>query len=287
MKRRRWLQILAIAGCFALAIGLTSYPFLSNYLFEHSAKSTAEQITKEVEQLSDEQRQEELARAQEYNETLANGHVVLTDPFKAIQNQKELPGYESVLNLSGDGSMGTVEIPKIEANLPIYHGTSEEVLGRGAGHMIGTSLPIGGESTHTVITGHTGLSSARLFTDLTELEEGDVFFLHVLGETLAYRIDQIKVVLPSDVSDLSIIPKEDHCTLVTCTPYGINSHRLLVRGTRTELKEAQEIAVQTDPVSSTWMEEYKHAMAIGFLFLGTGLTVYGVIQFIRYKERKE
>lgn len=287
MKCRRWLRILPILGCFALAAALIGYPFLSNWLFEHETKSIAEQVVSEGADMPDEARQEELARAQEYNKALANGHVVLTDPFKELQNREDLPDYETLLNLSGDGSMGTVEIPKIEVNLPIYHGTAEEVLRKGAGHLVGSSLPVGGPGTHSVITGHTGLSSARLFSDLTELEEGDVFFLHVLGETLAYQIDNISVVLPSDLSELSIIPKEDHCTLVTCTPYGINSHRLLVRGTRTELKEAQEIAVHTDPVSSTWMEEYKHALAIGFLLLGAGLTCYGVIQFIRYQSNKE
>lgn len=286
MKAKGWLRNLAILGCFLLAVALIGYPFLSNYLFEHRATSVAESIKQTGEDLSDEKRQEELVRAEDYNEVLASGHIVLTDPFKQVQEQAGLESYETLLNLSGDGSMGTIEIPRLSLNLPIYHGTSEEVLRKGVGHLAGSSLPVGGESTHSVITGHTGLSEAKLFTDLTELENGDVFFLHVLGETLAYEVDQIKVVLPEDLSDLSIIPGEDHCTLVTCTPYGINSHRLLVRGTRTEVEEAEEQAKEAAPVSSKWMEEYKQALSIGFLVLGTALSGYGVIQFIKFQKKE-
>ena len=142
--------------------------------------------------------------------------------------------------MTDDGVMGFIKIPCIDVSLPIYHGTSEAVLEIGAGHLQGTSLPIGGESTHSVITGHTGLSSAKLFTDLTELEEGDMFFLNVMGEKLAYKIDQITKVLPEEISNLKIENGKDYCTLVTCTPYGVNTHRLLVRGERTDYVEATE-----------------------------------------------
>ena len=250
MKRTGWLRIAAIAGCFTLSLGLIGYPFLANYLFEHRTATVADQVEQTGEDLTDARREEELSRAQEYNQTLASGHVVLTDPFKQIQEQMVMEPYDTLLDLSGDGSMGTVEIPKISVTLPIYHGTSEEVLEKGAGHLAGSSLPVGGTSTHSVLTGHTGLSSARLFTDLTELEVGDVFFLHVLGETLPYEVDQVKVVLPENLSDLSIIPGEDHCTLLTCTPYGVNTHRLLVRGTRTTVDQAQETAETMEKVSS-------------------------------------
>ena len=128
--------------------------------------------------------------------------------------------------------MGTISIPAIGVKLPIYHGTSEKILEKGIGHLEGTSLPIGGENTHTVLTGHTGLSNAKLFTDLTELEKGEVFFLNILGEQLVYQVDQIQKVLPSNLEELYIKKGKDYCTLVTCTPYGVNTHRLLVRGTR-------------------------------------------------------
>lgn len=289
MKRTGWLRIAAIAGCFTLSLGLIGYPFLANYLFEHRTATVADQVEQTGEDLTDARREEELSRAQEYNQTLASGHVVLTDPFKQIQEQMVMEPYDTLLDLSGDGSMGTVEIPKISVTLPIYHGTSEEVLEKGAGHLAGSSLPVGGTSTHSVLTGHTGLSSARLFTDLTELEVGDVFFLHVLGETLPYEVDQVKVVLPENLSDLSIIPGEDHCTLLTCTPYGVNTHRLLVRGTRTTVDQAQETAETMEKVSSQWMEEYKQALAIGFLVLGTVFSGCGVIQFLKFQkqDRKE
>lgn len=289
MKRTGWLRIAAIAGCFTLSLGLIGYPFLANYLFEHRTATVADQVEQTGEDLTDARREEELSRAQEYNQTLASGHVVLTDPFKQIQEQMVMEPYDTLLDLSGDGSMGTVEIPNISVTLPIYHGTSEEVLEKGAGHLAGSSLPVGGTSTHSVLTGHTGLSSARLFTDLTELEVGDVFFLHVLGETLPYEVDQVKVVLPENLSDLSIIPGEDHCTLLTCTPYGVNTHRLLVRGTRTTVDQAQETAETMEKVSSQWMEEYKQALAIGFLVLGTVFSGCGVIQFLKFQkqDRKE
>ena len=138
------------------------------------------------------------------------------------------------LNLAGDGMMGYIEIPEIDIYLPIYHGVSEEVLSKGIGHMPNSAFPIGGEGNHAVLTGHTGLPSAKLFTDLTELEEGDRFYIHILDLVLCYTVDQIKVVLPNEGQDLSIVPGKDYCTLVTCTPYGINSHRLLVRGIRTD-----------------------------------------------------
>ena len=286
MKRTGWLRIAAIAGCFTLSLGLIGYPFLANYLFEHRTATVADQVEQTGEDLTDARREEELSRAQEYNQTLASGHVVLTDPFKQIQEQMVMEPYDTLLDLSGDGSMGTVEIPKISVTLPIYHGTSEEVLEKGAGHLAGSSLPVGGTSTHSVLTGHTGLSSARLFTDLTELEVGDVFFLHVLGETLPYEVDQVKVVLPENLSDLSIIPGEDHCTLLTCTPYGVNTHRLLVRGERVPYNGEEEVAVT--PAESMVRAVQNYYML--YLVLGLSVTLLIILILrclIRPKRRKK
>lgn len=271
---------------FGIAIALTMYPFISNWLFDHKTDSVADAVEQAVQEIDDSEQQAALEAARKYNQTLASGHVVLTDPFVVEQND-DFDEYESLLNLAGDGVMGTVEIPSIDVNLPIYHGTSEAVLEKGAGHLKGTSLPIGGESTHAVLTGHTGLSKAKLFTDLTELEEGDIFFLHVMGEDLAYEVDQIKVVLPSELDDLKIVPGEDYCTLVTCTPYGVNSHRLLVRGTRTDYQEAVDNpdTFETKKVESKWMEEYKKALIISFACFGVCISVILLIRHFKDRSR--
>ena len=176
--------------------------------------------------------------------------------------------------------MGTIRIPKINVTLPIYHGTANETLEKGAGHLENTSLPIGGTGTHAVLSAHSGLPTAALFTDLEKLAEGDLFFLDVLDETLAYRVDQVKVVEPEDTSDLLIDTNADYVTLVTCTPYGINSHRLLVRGVRTEYVETLETEAQTEQTSgSPWNKPYTVAGIILILLL----TLYTIIRFRKRK----
>lgn len=286
MNKRGIVKVLMVFLLFGIAIALTMYPFISNWLFENKTDSVADAVEQAAQEMDNSEQQAALQAAREYNQVLASGHVTLTDPFVAEQ-EGESDEYESLLNLTGDGVMGMVEIPSISVNLPIYHGTSEAVLEKGVGHLQGTSLPVGGESTHTVLTGHTGLSKAKLFTDLTELEEGDVFFLHVMGEDLAYEVDQIKVVLPSELDDLKIVPGEDYCTLVTCTPYGVNSHRLLVRGTRTDYQEAVENpeTFEDKEVESKWMEEYKKALLISVgCFIGC-LAVLGIVRHFRNRSR--
>ena len=156
----------------------------------------------------------------------------MTDPFE--NKLEENDQYPTLLNFTAEGVMGYIEIPKINVLLPIYHGVSSGVLSKGIGHLPETSLPVGGESTHCVLAGHSGMSNARLFTDLPKLENGDVFYLHIYNKTLTYTVDQVKKVLPTDTSDLTIVDGEDYVTLVTCVPVAVNSHRLLVRGTRTE-----------------------------------------------------
>lgn len=167
-------------------------------------------------------------KARQYNEKLAR------EGGRHRMTEGEKGEYEAQLNVAGNGVMGYIEIPSIHCTLPIYHGTDEAVLQIAVGHMEGTSLPVGGEGSHCVLSGHRGLPSAKLFTDLDQVGEGDTFLLHVLDETLAYEVDQVKVVLPEEAGDLEAVRGEDYCTLVTCTPYGINTHRLLVRGSRTE-----------------------------------------------------
>lgn len=153
--------------------------------------------------------------------------------------------YNSQLDIAGNGIIGYVIIPKIQVNLPIYHGTDAEVLDRGVGHLLGSSLPVGGKNTHTILSGHSGMASQKMFTDLEQLVPGDVFYLNVLGETMAYQVTEINTVLPYETDLLGIVPGEDLCTLVTCTPYGINTHRLLVRGSRIPYEEAAVMEEET------------------------------------------
>lgn len=177
-----------------------------------------------------------LADARAYNQEML-GNIDLIDPFSQKEQTVD-ERYESLLNVDGSGMMGYIRIPKIHLELPIYHGTSESVLQAGAGHFWGTSLPVGGKSTHTVLTGHRGLPTKTLFTNLDKMQKGDVFYIKVLGETFAYEVDQILTVLPENTQALSIVPGQDYATLVTCTPYAVNTHRLLVRGHRIPYEEA-------------------------------------------------
>ena len=185
--------------------------------------------------------------------------------------------------------MGYVEIPVIDVNLPIYHTVAESSLQKGAGHMPGTSLPIGGKSTHTVISAHSGMSGARMFTDLDKMQEGDLILLHVLGDTLAYAVDMITVTDPADIEAIEIQQDEDLVTLITCTPYGVNTHRLLVRGHRIELTE-EEIAEETkaaEPEASTWMEKYLEGIFFGAVIGGAVLVdVLVLVRVLSKNDRK-
>lgn len=252
-----------------IGVAILAYPFVSNYLFAKNIGSTVRfeeggaDAAPEETALYAAWRQE----AEAYNALLAEGGQNLLEPFGGQgfgqeESWEERLSYRKILD-QGGGLMGYVEIPSIEVYLPVYHGTAPETLEKGVGHLAGSSLPVGGENTHCVLSGHTGLNRAKLFTDLTMVEPGDVFYLHTVGETLAYQTDQIKVVEPEDVSDLEIVEGEDYVTLVTCTPYGINSHRLLVRGSRvpyTEEEHGQMAAKGEEMPRSRWMEEYRRAL---------------------------
>ena len=189
---------------------------------------------------------------------------------------------------SGSGIMGYVEIPKLGLNLPIYHGTSESVLEQGVGHLVGSSLPIGGEGCHSILTGHSGVAGKKLFSDIDQLREGDVFYLHILDETLAYQVCQINKVLPHETELLAPVSGEDLCTLVTCFPYGVNTHRLLVRGSRIPYEEAVVIETETEdePVASTWKEQYYTGLLIGGSIAG-GLVLIGLVVLIIRRIRRK
>ena len=260
--RLKIIPVLIIAAGFLLL----SYPFVSNFIFEHSAGSSVESYQKKTNGMDQEIKQKAIAEARQYNIDLTRSEVQLTDPFKDKKSNGETLFYNRILDLDGSGIMGYVKIPCISVDLPIYHGTSAEVLEHGIGHLAASSFPVGGKSTHAVLTGHTGLNSAKLFTDLTEMKKGDLFFIHVLDQKFAYIVDQITVVKPEDTRKLQIIDGEDHLTLLTCTPYGINDHRLLVRGVRTVYHEKEE-QVKARDHHSQWMEVYKRAIFAGLLII--------------------
>lgn len=282
MKKK--VLIISLASLlFLLALGLILYPLIANrYNQRHQSKiHTAYQ-----EQVTQTDKTEIIAakrKAIAYNETLVSG-VQNEDFFsnEALTGASE--NYETLLNLTGNGIMGYVEIPGIAVTLPIYHGTDADTLEIGIGHLLGTSLPVGGESTHTVLTAHSGMANQKMFSDLGLLKEGDIFYLEVLDEVLAYQVDAINIVLPHDTTHLGITTGEDYCTLVTCTPFGVNTHRLLVRGTRIPYEEAEEIQAQItakETVTSTWEEKYVNGILTGFSIVCIIGILVGAIWFFR------
>lgn len=270
---------------FTSAIILMGYPYIANYIFEHRTDSIVETTEKLERNMEDRKREEYADEINKYNQELYSGRIQLQDPFKEMFEEKETGKYNELLNINKNGIMGTIVIPAINIKLPIYHGTSEKILEKGIGHLEGSSLPLGGENTHTVLTGHTGLSNAKLFTDLSEMKEGEFFFLNILGEQLVYQINQIRIVLPTDLEELYIKKGKDYCTLVTCTPYGVNTHRLLVRGERVENEGIIENKrnFEKKRIESRWMKEYKYALKSSLGMLGGSfILLYFFHKFIRH-----
>ena len=239
-KNNNWTTVFLVLLLLA-GVSLLLYPSLSDYWNSMHQTRAIASYAETVSQLDTAQYDEMWKAAQDYNRSLAQRETAfaLTDEQKAA--------YESLLDVSGLGVMGYIEIPEIDCSLPIYHGTEESVLQVAVGHLEWSSLPVGGEGTHCVLSGHRGLPSVKLFTNLDKLAVGDTFLLRVLDEVLTYEVDQILIVEPEQVDALGIVPGEDYCTLVTCTPYGINTHRLLVRGHRVEnTPEAARMHVTAD-----------------------------------------
>lgn len=278
--RQKIIPILIILFGFALL----SYPFISNYMFEKSTGSTIKSYEKQAKTYDQKQKEQAFRKAEEYNKDLIKSVVQLTDPFKVKKSNGETLIYNNILNIDHSGVMGYLEIPCISVNLPIYHGTDAEILERGVGHLAASSIPVGGKSTHSVLTGHTGLSSAKLFTDLTEMKKEDLFFIHVLDRTLAYKVDQISVVRPEDTRKLQIVKGKDYVTLVTCTPYGVNDHRLLVRGVRTKYVKKQRSSIRPRNQDSQWMRTYKKAIAIGLMIVTALILLGKVFQKLHRKK---
>jgi len=283
MKRRTTTIIISVI-LFLFALGLTLYPVVANYVNQKYASEVHTAYLEVVEQADDTALQEARELAILYNQAIVPG-TAATDAYskEAILSASEDYGHQ--LNVAGDGIMGYIEIPTINVNLPIYHGTGSDSLERGVGHLLGSSLPVGGESTHAILTGHSGMASQKMFTDLVQVEVGDVFYLHILNETLAYQVRELNTVLPHDTSLLGISSGEDLCTLITCTPYGINTHRLLVTGSRIPYEEAEtiveEITQQEQQPRSTWEEKYIAGIVAGIFAVLIVALVVGIVIQIR------
>ena len=277
---------------FLAGLSLLLYPFVANKWNTYRQSrliSSYEEVVSEKTEAGAIDYEAEWLKAQQYNDELMP--MILPDSFAIAEAEGEDEEYMAALNLAGDGIMGTVEIPKIGITLPIYHTTEEEVLERAAGHLEGSSLPIGGENTHAVISAHRGLPSAALFTDLDQLETGDHFLIHVLDETLCYEVDQILTVEPDETDALQVEEGEDLVTLLTCTPYGVNTQRLLVRGHRVPYEETV-VAEEETPLAAVSL----HTNYLLWVFVGLGVTALFILALYlldrrartaRQKEREE
>ncbi len=284
-KRKNTIIIICFILVILLGAGAAAYPLIASINNEHTQSLVQTEYEEKLQQLDTSEIDAALAAAREYNKTISTVQIEDVDKIKA-----DLPPYEDLLNLANNGIMGYIEIPTINIDLPIYHGTTGAAMEKGAGHMEGTSLPVGGIGTHAVISAHSGMASAKLFTDLDKLKLGDMFFITVCNQKLAYEVDNIAVVEPTDIDLIRIDTQQDYVTLLTCTPYGVNTHRLLVRGHRVEMAEEAiaEVEEKAKPEGSTWIEKYEQGILIGIaIFLGLLLIALLVYFIKRRKDKKE
>lgn len=285
-KGRPWIRNLLLLLIFLTGAGILFYPTISDLWNSYRNQQLISEYSQAVETLESEDYSRIWEEARQYNESHTVNEII--DAFDEEENDYVLSHpYDELLNPAGNGIMGYLEIPKINVRLAVYHGIGTEALENGCGHIEGTSLPIGGAGTHTVLSAHRGLPSAKLFTDLDQLEEGDIFILRVLDENLAYEVDQILTVLPQETEALAIEEGKDLATLVTCTPYGVNSHRLLVRGHRTEYVEENEPSqrvILRNPLEGT--DRTQRLLVIGLLTFLAFLILLGVILKLRDWRRR-
>ena len=268
---KRWLLA---AACGVVALGLLLYPLVGELLSEKYHSDVETSYTAAIEDTDDAELTTQREAAEQYNVMLANATI--------SEGGASAPPLAYAQQLTVGGAMAYVDIPQIGVYLPVQHGTNAETLERSVGHVVGTSLPVGGSSTHAVLSAHSGMASSKLFSDIDQLEKGDTFYIHVLGEVLAYEVDNINTVLPTDTSLLQIEDGKDLVTLVTCTPFGVNTHRLLVRGHRAPyLPEQEATAAAEKPVASSWMQHYLTGLAIG---LGA-VAVFGGGYFLVRRKR--
>ena len=267
---KRWLLA---AACGVVALGLLLYPLIGELVSERYHSDVETTYTAAIEDTDDAELTAQREAAEQYNAMLANATI--------SEGGASAPPLAYTEQLTVGGVMAYVDIPKINVYLPVQHGTGADTLEKSVGHVVGTSLPVGGESSHAVLSAHSGMASSKLFSDIDQLEKGDTFYIHVLGEVLAYEVDNINTVLPTDTSLLQIEDGKDLVTLVTCTPFGINTHRLLVRGHRVPYTPEQASAAEEKPVASSWTQHYLTGLVIG---LGTVAVVGGGYALIRRKR---
>lgn len=272
---KKHINKIFIILAFIIGLSLILYPAVSNYISSLSFGRDIEKYIDEVSKLNDEEYEKILSSALEYNKMLAaenSSLLYLTD------EQREV--YNNLLDITGTGIMGYIEIPSVDISLPIYHGTDELVLQMGVGHIEGSSLPVGGESAHSVLSGHRGLPSAKLFTRIDRLENGDTFQIKVLDEIFTYEVDQIQTVEPDALNTLRIEKGQDYCTLVTCTPYGVNTHRLLVRGHRIENPDESETSQ-----NQTQSEKIKDVLTVLLIIIPI-LLICIIAAVVHYRKRR-
>ena len=266
---KRWLLA---AACGIAALGLMLYPLVGELLSEKYHSDIETVYTAAIEDSNDDELEQQRQAAQQYNAMLSGAATITEGGASA-------PPLAYAQQLTVGGVMAYVDIPKINVYLPVQHGTDADTLERAVGHVVGTSLPVGGSSTHAVLSAHSGMASSKLFSDIDQLAEGDTFYIHVLGEVLAYKVDTINTVLPTDTSLLQIEDGKDLVTLVTCTPFGVNTHRLLVRGHRVPYTPEQEATAAAEkPAASSWTQHYLIGLGIG---LGAVAVVGGAYFLVR------
>ncbi len=288
MKRKIFSILFGLL--FLAGFGILAYPTVSNQWNTYRQSKLISNYKEVTKNIDTEDFEKEWAKAEHYNDSITVNQPMSGDVFNESGKEDKNSAYWNVLNLSGDGIMGYISIPKINVELAIYHGTSDDVLQTGVGHIEGTKLPIGGEGNHTVLAAHRGLPSARLFTDLDQLVEGDKFYIHILDQVLAYQVDQILPMVDKDDTEaleqaMQIEEGQDYVTLFTCTPYGVNTHRLLVRGTRVEYN-GEEDTPQTPAESvKNIIQDYYMFFLIG----GVAVTVIaiGVIRICMNRKRRK
>lgn len=279
-KRNKKIKYLIMLILFLIGAGIFLYPTISDMWNQYRNVRLITEYDTSVTDLSKSEYARLWKEAKEYNAEHPVNSIV--DAFDESDQYVLTHPYDQVLDPDGNGLMGSIEIPKINVKIAIYHGLGSDILEKGAGHIEGTSLPIGGKNTHAVLAAHRGLPGAKLFTDLDQMEIGDKFYLHILGKTLAYKVDQIKTVLPDQTKALDIVEGEDHVTLLTCTPYGVNTHRLLVRGIRTRYVEEENEKSETVPQKLAQTDPVKLMKSGLLIFI---LLVGGLWIFLHYRDR--
>ena len=282
---RKLIRNIAFAVFFLIGLGITFYPMLSSRWNAYRESRLVSEYQKHIDSDAGSERYREMIeKAQAYNRTLDVPSV--PDAF-SIRDGIQDKEYEALLNESGTGLIGTVEIPAININIPIYHYTTSDSLEKGAGHLLGSALPVGGESTHCVVSAHRGLPNQKLFTDLNLVKTGDVFYFHVLDQTFAYKVDQILTIEPAEVEPLSVVYGKDYATLVTCTPYAVNTHRLLVRGYRIPYsdEEYEEVVQNVEQRTDTnYMMMQAVCVAVG---IAIAVVIYFITGWIGKRRKKK